>query len=113
MKTGPVSLARWCISFFWHNLEAFIWLIALISLAFHDPTAAHYSLCPLKNLGIGFCPGCGLGHAISHFFHGELLLSLEAHPLGIIAVILLSYRIISIFRKNILFQKSNNLLGNG
>jgi hypothetical protein len=113
MKTDPVSLVRLCFRILWHNLEAFIWLAALISLAFHDPASAHYSLCPLRNLGIGFCPGCGLGHAISYFFHGEVMMSLETHPLGIIAVILLSYRIISIVRKNFLFQKSHNLLRNG
>jgi len=113
MKIDPVNLVRSCIGFFWHNLEAFIWLAALISLAFHDPALAHYSLCPLKNLGIGFCPGCGLGHAISYFFQGKILLSLETHPLGIIALVLLSYRIISIIRKNILYQKSHNIIRNG
>ena len=82
------------------NLEGIIWLAALVSFIFHDPVSMHYTLCPFDNLGFSFCPGCGLGHSISYLFHGEFILSLEAHPLGIFAVVLLTYRIISIFRRN-------------
>lgn len=100
MNSSPVSVIKRLIWFIRVNLEAFIWLAALISLIFHDPTSAHYTLCPFNNLGWEFCPGCGLGHSISFLFRGEIIKSLDAHPLGIFAVILLSYRIISIFRKN-------------
>jgi hypothetical protein len=84
--------------FVWHNLEAFVWAGALISLAIHNPEAQHYTFCPIKNLGFEFCPGCGLGHAISYFFHGEFTKSFYAHPLGVFAIVLLIYRIILIFR---------------
>jgi hypothetical protein len=110
-KSGSIFIKA--IRFLWHNLEAFIWLAALIALAFHDPSTAHYTLCPLKNLGFDFCPGCGLGHSISHLFRGEIIQSFEAHPLGIIAVILLIYRIISLFYKNFLNHNTYKILRNG
>jgi hypothetical protein len=83
-----------------HHLEAFIWIAALIALAFTSPVDQCYSLCPLHNLGISWCPGCGLGHAISWLFRGDIVRSFEAHPLGIPAVMILLFRIVSIFRKN-------------
>ncbi|MBU2651479.1 MAG: DUF2752 domain-containing protein [Bacteroidetes bacterium] len=92
-----------------HNLEAFVWIIALFSLAMTDPGCDHFSLCPLKNLGFEYCPGCGLGHSISWFFRGELLRSFEAHPLGVPAIVILLYRIVNIFykyRKDLITQKS-------
>lgn len=72
-----------------------VWTAALICLACYNPaTEPHLALCPLYNLGITFCPGCGLGRSIAYFFHGQFRLSLTTHPLGIFAVIILSFRII-------------------
>lgn len=82
------------------NLEAFVWIGALIVLAFSDPMASHYSLCPLHNMGFDWCPGCGLGHSISWLFRGQIEQSFYAHPLGIPALIIILFRIFSIFRKN-------------
>jgi hypothetical protein len=86
------------------HLEAFIWIAALTALAFTSPVEECYSLCPLHNLGIDWCPGCGLGHAISWLFRGDFLRSFQAHPLGIPAVIIIGYRIVNIFRKNYLYR---------
>jgi Protein of unknown function (DUF2752) len=80
-------------------LEALVWLIALVTLALIDPHASHYSLCPLKNMGFTFCPGCGLGTSISFLFRGDVHSSFASHPLGIFAVIILSFRIITLIRK--------------
>ncbi len=77
-------------------LEAIIWTLALIALALYRPTETHITLCPLANLGFDFCPGCGLGRSISFLFHGDIKLSYEAHPLGIFAVIVLSFRIVKL-----------------
>ncbi len=82
------------------HLEAFIWIAALLVLAFSNPVDTCYSLCPLHNLGISWCPGCGLGHAVSWLFRGDFVQSFHAHPLGIPAVLIILFRIISIFRKN-------------
>ena len=78
--------------FFWHKKEAFFWIAALIFLASQDPGNHHYTLCPISNMGFDFCPGCGLGRAISYFFRGDFVESLYAHPLGIAAVFILVYR---------------------
>ena len=80
-------------------LEAFIWIVALLALAFTNPTSdSHYSLCLFKSLGISFCPGCGIGHSISYLFHGQFSQSFHSHPLGLLAIIVLTYRIISILK---------------
>ncbi|HET7179898.1 MAG TPA: DUF2752 domain-containing protein [Chryseosolibacter sp.] len=76
--------------------EALCWAAGLLSLALLNPTTGHFSICPLKNLGFDFCPGCGLGTAISFLFHGDLTASFHAHPLGIFAVVVLSFRIIDL-----------------
>ena len=76
--------------------EAIAWTVGLLLLAIADPDNQHFSLCPLKNAGWDFCPGCGLGTSISYFFHGDLRQSLQTHPLGICAVIILSFRIINL-----------------
>jgi hypothetical protein len=80
--------------------EAIVWLMGLTYLAFRNPDSApHFSLCPLRNAGWDFCPGCGLGESITLLFHGEFALSLATHPLGILAVSILSYRIITLFNQ--------------
>jgi hypothetical protein len=84
---------------FFDNLEAWIWTCALIWLAFSDPTAGvHFSLCPLRALGVDFCPGCGLGRAVSYALHGQLAASLHCHLLGIPAIVVLASRIVVLAR---------------
>jgi len=77
-----------------------IWFIALVALAAATPGGNHVTLCPLANMGIDFCPGCGLGKSITFLFHGEIGKAWQAHPLGIFAVIVLSFRIISLTLKS-------------
>lgn len=77
-------------------LEALIWSSALLVLAWYTPSDTHFTICPLDHLGFDFCPGCGLGRSIAHLFHGEVTSSLKTHPLGIFAVIVLSFRIIQL-----------------
>ena len=78
--------------------EAIVWIAGLTMMAISDPFCeSHYSLCLFKNMGFSFCPGCGLGHAIGYLARGEFLLSFKSHPLGIFAILMLSYRIFQIF----------------
>jgi uncharacterized membrane protein len=87
-------------NFFFRYFELAFWVTAIVLLATADPSAqTHFSLCPLKLLGFTWCPGCGLGHAISWLFHGDLKNSLHAHWLGMPAVILILCRILSLFRE--------------
>jgi hypothetical protein len=80
--------------FFSGYFELIFWIVAMLSLAFTAPQAtSHFTLCPLKLMGIKWCPGCGLGHAIIYLFHGDIRNSLHAHWLGIPAVIIIFHRI--------------------
>lgn len=92
------------------NPEVIIWSAALIYLAFlNDADVTHFSICPLSNLGIDSCPGCGLGKSITLFFNGDISGSFNTHLLGIPAVLILTYRIVSLVRFNLLTQKKLNI----
>ena len=75
------------------NFELIFWMAALLSLAFSDPTKTHFILCPLRLMGITWCPGCGIGHAISFLFRGNISASFHAHWLGVPALLILLYRV--------------------
>lgn len=83
------------------GLEGLIWISALIYLAlFNDPFHQHFTICPLANAGIEYCPGCGLGNSISLLFNGHFSESFETHFLAIPAIIIIVYRIYSIIKFN-------------
>ncbi|MFT5142795.1 MAG: hypothetical protein ACI80V_000447 [Rhodothermales bacterium] len=80
------------------HIEAFVWIAGLIAVGVADPTAGGLlSVCPFHwvgaAIGLEFCPGCGLGHAVGFLARGELMASLAAHPFGIPAVLVLSHHI--------------------
>ena len=91
--------------------EAIIWIVTLIGLAFISPHQEHFSICPIKNLGYSFCPGCGLGTSVSLAFHGHFKESLATHPLGIFAILVLSFRIIKLFKTQYLTTNNTNNYG--
>lgn len=79
--------------------EAMMWLAALIYLLFIDPyETQHFTFCPYKNLGIEFCPGCGIGKSISLLYHLDIVNSFQTHPLGIIAFIIITFRFIHLIK---------------
>jgi hypothetical protein len=83
------------------GFEAAVWILGLFFLIFiHIPGETHFTICPLANLGLEFCPGCGLGNSISYLFSGDFLSSFQSHPLGIFALIIIVLRIISIIKIN-------------
>ena len=86
--------------------EAIGWFAALAWLAVADPADGHFSLCPLYNAGITSCPGCGLGRSIILLFHGAVAASFKTHPLGIFAVIVLSFRIVDLTKQYLKHGKS-------
>lgn len=91
------------------NIELFTWLSGLVFLAWISPEGdGHFSLCILKNLGVPYCPGCGLGGSISFLLHGEILTSIHTHPLGIFALAILSHRIFQLSR-SLLFTRPTQL----
>jgi len=93
------------------NLEAWVWTCALVWLACSDPVqGAHFTICPLRNLGLDFCPGCGLGNAVSYALHGQLAASLQHHLLGIPAIIVLGARVFTLVKEAIhRYTKTNHV----
>ncbi|MCX6169192.1 MAG: DUF2752 domain-containing protein [Ignavibacteriales bacterium] len=92
--------------------EGILWMAGLIYLVFINPYQVQYfTLCPFHNLGISFCPGCGLGRSISFFYHADLFHSIKTHPLGIIAFLIINARIIKLFiRMYNNYHKSNEVI---
>lgn len=76
------------------NLEALIWIAGLTFLAFFNTSDHHLTICPIKNSGFSFCPGCGLGQSISYIFKLEFVRSFTTHPFGVPALLILTHRII-------------------
>ncbi len=104
MKGGTIPFTRkhaW--QYFRQRLEGFVWITGLVLMAVMSPQNTHASLCPLKMVNSGFCPGCGLGHSIAWLFRGDVIQSFEAHPLGILAVAVLLWRVWAIFRKPVFY----------
>ena len=75
------------------RFECLFWIAALIILFFLPENNSALSLCPSKLLGMGHCPGCGIGHAIHYTLQGQFTLSFHHHPLGIFAVLVIFMRI--------------------
>lgn len=88
------------------GFEALIWISAILYITLFSPVdQTHFTLCPIKNLGIDFCPGCGLGYSIVLIFHGQFVESFNTHPLGFFAVIIIIHRIYTLLKTNIINYK--------
>jgi hypothetical protein len=82
--------------------EALLWTGAILALYVLDPAApGRVDLCLFHRLGLGFCPGCGLGGSIHHLLHGDLAGSWRLHPLGVPALLIIGARAISLWRRSI------------
>lgn len=93
---------RRAMRYLWLHLEGIIWLSVLVTMFFTSPAAAgHFSACPLALSGIEHCPGCGLGRSMIFALNGDVLSSLQMHPLGLLAIVLLVLRIVQILNPNL------------
>jgi hypothetical protein len=90
------------LHFEWMALVSF-----LIIPAFIDPAANSATFCLFHNIGIEFCPGCGLGRSVAYLFRGDLTASFHMHPAGWLAVVVLASRVIQIFNRNRKIKKYN------
>ncbi len=82
------------------GLELLVWVSAFIYLGIFDPyTKSEFTFCLFSRLGFHYCPGCGLGRAVSFLLHGDLQRSLQTHILAIPATIILLYRVISLLKQ--------------
>lgn len=86
------------------HLELLFWVTALIVLFFLPVEKTATSLCLFSLLGVGSCPGCGLGHAIYYALHLHPVQSFQYHPIGIFAVLVIFMRI----RQLIHLKKTNH-----
>ncbi len=81
------------------NPEALIWISGILVLGFINVEgASHFSICPFKNMGIDFCPGCGLGKSIHYLLSLEVEKSINAHPLGLFAFAVLLRRVYELLK---------------
>jgi len=81
--------------------EVIIWASGLVFLFISVRFGLDgFTVCPLKLAGFDHCPGCGLGTSVGLLLNGRLTESFQAHPLGILALIILTIRIISLIIKN-------------
>ncbi len=84
-----------------HHLELLMWIGALVSLIFVNPYETdHFTFCIFNQMGIDFCPGCGIGRSITMIYHGNFADSFRMHPLGIFALAVILYRIINLLPKH-------------
>lgn len=93
--------------FLMHNLEALIWLTAIVlfaSVPVHS--GEHFTVCPLSLAGFEHCPGCGLGRSLILLLHGQITESLQMHPLSIFALAVLIFRIVAVFRNYLQYLKN-------
>ena len=77
--------------------EAAIWVAALVVLALGNPNSDfHFTIFwPYYVWGIK-SPGYGLGHSISYLFRGDVISAIESHILGIPAVAIILWRVITL-----------------
>ncbi len=73
--------------------EMFIWIAALIALAFTNLEGPHFQLCPIARMGWDWCPGCGIGRSIAAILQGRWADSFDYHVLGLPALGIISWRI--------------------
>jgi len=94
------------VKFLVHNLEAFIWIVAILYFAVSPlPSGEHFTICPVSLAGFEHCPGCGLGRSLILLLHGHLTESFNMHPMAVFALIVLVVRIIFVFRNYFKFRK--------
>jgi hypothetical protein len=95
-------------------IELLFWIMALLCLAMAKPETQghvqHLTLCPLANLGIEWCPGCGIGRSITHLLHGNLAMSLTFHWFGVPALIIILFRIWTLGKLYLKCYKSYKLI---
>lgn len=79
------------------NLEIYFWLTSLLILYFLR--AGGESFCLFRLAGIDWCPGCGIGRAISAALHFRFATSFDEHPFGIPALLIIAHRITQLIIK--------------
>lgn len=74
-------------------VELIFWMGSIAAILMINPEVEAFSLCPLHNLGIEWCPGCGLGKAMNLLARGEFKASWQLHPAAGLAYGVIFHRI--------------------
>jgi hypothetical protein len=75
-------------------VELIFWIGSLIVILTINPNVGnHFSICPLDNLGLTWCPGCGLGRSMNLLANGDIQASWSMHPLAMLAFVVIFHRI--------------------
>jgi hypothetical protein len=90
----------------WAHSELITWTAALVLLFFMVPSHEHLTLCPLNNVGLDFCPGCGIGRSIHYAMWLNFKASFQHHPLGLFGLAVILHRIFILVVK--LFKYNNH-----
>ncbi len=94
MKSS-LQTTRWLIGYV--DREAAIWVVGLTVLALGNPESDfHFTLFWPSYVWDIKSPGYGLGHSISYLFRGDVIASVQTHLLGIPAVAIIAWRIITL-----------------
>jgi hypothetical protein len=80
------------------NTELILWLIALV-FVWIMPTTPLQSFCLFKQIGLTFCPGCGIGRAIHEVMHANWVASWHYHKLGLPALVMICWRILKLLNQ--------------
>ncbi len=91
------------------HIEWSVFLLGLLLLGSMDVSNSNHSLCFFEWVGFKYCLGEGLGHSIAYFFQGDFKSSFQANIMGPFAVLVLSFRIVSIWIKLYTLHKQNKL----
>ncbi len=75
-------------------LELIFWIGSLVAIILLEPESGnHMSICPLSQLGLDWCPGCGLGRSMNLLARGDFQASWSMHPLAMLAFVVIFSRI--------------------
>ncbi|NQW31044.1 MAG: DUF2752 domain-containing protein [Ignavibacteria bacterium] len=81
------------------NPEFIIWIAALAYLGGLSPFLdSPIPFCIPSLFGFDSCWGCGIGGSITHVLHGDFVGSVDYHPLGILALGVIVYRLVTIYK---------------
>lgn len=95
------------MNFLRKHLEWTVFAAGLLLLALMDPNTAGTDLCFFEWIGVDFCPGDGLGHSIAYTFRGNMESAFQANFMGPFAVLILSFRILQIW-KNLIYNTTTD-----
>jgi hypothetical protein len=92
------------LHFEWVALMGLLLMAALINLE-----STGISFCIFDRVGFSFCPGEGIGRSIAFAFRGSFVESVNAHPAGLPAILIIITRVGSILYRNRQYHQTEEI----